>query len=64
MTAAPLPLTLPDEDDRMWLEVAVAGRAEALVTGNLKHFPVSQRHGIRVVHPSAFLLAWSHGHRS
>lgn len=31
--------TLPDDDDRAFVEVALAGRADALVTGNLKDFP-------------------------
>ena len=35
------PLRLPsvNEDDRMFYEVAKAGKAEYLVTGNKKHFP-------------------------
>ena len=44
---------LPDPDDAPFLEVAVSGEADALVTGNLRHFPV--RHGIRVVDPAGFL---------
>ena len=34
---------LPDEDDRVFYEVALAGAADnaRLVTGNLKHYPVS-----------------------
>jgi putative PIN family toxin of toxin-antitoxin system len=38
IVAAPLALTLPDESDRPFLEVAVAGGADAIVTGNAKHF--------------------------
>lgn len=34
----PLRLPLPDDEDRMFVEVAVAGRADAIVTGNLRHF--------------------------
>jgi putative PIN family toxin of toxin-antitoxin system len=34
----PLALTLPDPDDRVFVEVAIAGRADALVTGNVRHF--------------------------
>lgn len=36
--ASPLRLSLPDPDDRIFVEVAVAGDADAIVTGNTKHF--------------------------
>ena len=36
----PLRLSLPDPDDRMFVEVAKAGSADAIVTGNVKHFVV------------------------
>lgn len=49
--ARPLALTLPDPDDAMFVEVAVAGRASHLVTGNLKHYPLSSTSGLRVVSP-------------
>ncbi len=54
----PLPLRLPDPDDAMFIEVAVAGRVSALVTGNARHFPVDQRHGIRVLSPRHWLEEW------
>ncbi len=50
----PLPQPLPDEDDEVFLEVALAGDAEALVTGNQKHFPEELRCGIRVLSPREF----------
>jgi uncharacterized protein len=34
----PLPLEVDDPDDRAFLEVAVAGGADALVTGNVQDF--------------------------
>lgn len=34
----PLRLALPDDEDRMFVEVAVAGRADAIVTGNTRHY--------------------------
>ena len=37
--AAPLDIDWVDPDDAPFLEVAVTGQADALVTGNLKHFP-------------------------
>ena len=39
ITAAPSAARMPDEDDRPFLEVALSGGADFLVTGNLKHFP-------------------------
>jgi putative PIN family toxin of toxin-antitoxin system len=51
----PLPGRLPDPSDEPFLEVAVATRADFLVTGNLRHFPQSLRHGIAVVSPREFL---------
>jgi putative PIN family toxin of toxin-antitoxin system len=36
--ARPTALTLPDPDDRPFVEVALAGRADALATGNVRHF--------------------------
>ena len=45
----------PDVDDVIFLEAAVSGRAQALVTTNLRHFPVSLRHGIIVLPPVEFV---------
>ena len=53
--AAPIAIDLPDPWDQMFIEVAVAASADFLVTGNLKHFPVEARAGIRVVSPREFL---------
>jgi len=43
-----------DDDDRIFVEVALAGRADAIVTGNLKDYPRDQ--GFEV-HPPATMLA-------
>lgn len=43
-----------DPDDNIILECAVAGRANYLVTGNLRHFPKSIRQ-ISIVNPRQFL---------
>jgi len=56
--ATPLPATLPDPDDAPFLEVALAAKAEYLVTGNARHFPVGSRCGVRVVSPSEFLSSF------
>lgn len=45
---------LPDEGDRVFVEVALAGRVDAIVTGNLKHYPLDL--GFAVL-PAATLLA-------
>jgi putative PIN family toxin of toxin-antitoxin system len=55
----PLDVVLPDLDDLPFLEVAVAGCAEALVTGNQVHFPPDQvPAGLRVVSPAEFLALY------
>jgi putative PIN family toxin of toxin-antitoxin system len=55
VVAERLDVELPDPDDLPFLEVAFAGRADALVTGNLKHYPPASRCGVRVVGPAAYL---------
>ena len=52
-------MVLPDAYDGKFLEVAIDGSAEFLVTGNLKHFPARQRHGVRVVSPREWWDQWS-----
>ena len=47
--------TLPDEDDRIFYEVALSKDAARLVTGNLKHFPKADF----VVTPAEFLRVLS-----
>ena len=51
----PLPARLPDPSDEPFLEAAVAGDAECLITGNIKHFPSTRRQGVAVLSPSEFL---------
>jgi putative PIN family toxin of toxin-antitoxin system len=46
---------LPDPGDEFLLELAVAGRADALVTHNLRHFAGAERFGIQVMTPREFL---------
>jgi uncharacterized protein len=58
VVSRPLRLTLPDPDDRAFVEVAIAGRADYLVTGNLKHFvPKRGTLGVAVCSPRAFVDA-------
>ncbi len=47
---------LPDPGDQPFLEVAVTGHADALVTGNLRHFPAKVLPAsLRVERPADFL---------
>lgn len=49
--------SLVDDDDRAFVEVALAGRADLLVTGNTKHFPPGI--GVEVVGPTGLLARLS-----
>ena len=55
VAARPLDISLPDCDDVMFIEVAVAGRADAIVTGNKAHFPKGDYGGIPVLSPAECL---------
>lgn len=50
-------LTLPDPGDRHVLAAAIRGRADVIVTTNLKHFPASalEQYGIEAQHPDEFI---------
>ncbi len=48
----------PDETDRPFVEAAVAGRVEVLITGNVKHLQVAKKYGISVQTPVEFLSSW------
>jgi predicted nucleic acid-binding protein len=47
------------DSDLKFIEVAVGALADALVTGNLRHFPARQRHGVRVLNPPQWLEFWA-----
>ena len=53
--AAPLARRLPDAGDEPFLEVALSGRADTLVTGNARHFPAAATGGVEVLSPAEFL---------
>jgi uncharacterized protein len=56
LTAAGSDLVLPDPSDLPSLEVALAGLADALITGNVKHFkPRRGRHNVHVCTPAEFV---------
>ena len=46
---------LPDPGDEFLLELAAAGRADAIVTYNVRHFIGAERFGIQVLTPREFL---------
>jgi predicted nucleic acid-binding protein len=50
-------LHLPDPDDRHVLAAAIRGRADIIITFNLRHFPddVLKQYGIDAVHPDEFI---------
>jgi putative PIN family toxin of toxin-antitoxin system len=48
--------SLPDPNDDMLLELAVAGGCDVIVTFNTGHFVGSEKFGIRVLTPRQFLI--------
>lgn len=54
VASEPLDKRLMDPCDEAFLEVAVGGKADMLVTGNLRHYP-SGFHHVKVVSPAVFL---------
>jgi len=54
-SAEPLAVVLPDASDLPFLEGAAWGGAEALITGNIKHFkPRRGQHSVNVLAPAEF----------
>jgi len=53
--AESLSVQLPDPDDLPFLEVARTGVADALVSGNLRHFPKSLIGDVRALNPATYL---------
>lgn len=50
---------LPDPDDEIFLEAALGAKADALITGNKKHFPKKLTKGQRIFNPDEFLIVLS-----
>lgn len=62
LTAPPIAVTLPDPDDLPFLEVAAAGGASALVTGNASDFRSEEgSHPVHVTAPDVFMEAIREG---
>ena len=57
--APPLEIALPDPDDLPFVEVAVAGFADALVTRNTRHFlPARETLSLPILSPAEFIEFW------
>ncbi|TVS09005.1 MAG: putative toxin-antitoxin system toxin component, PIN family [Gammaproteobacteria bacterium] len=58
VVALPLSVELPDPDDLPFLEVASSGRADALITGNRRHFRPRRGHpGVEILAPAEALAS-------
>ena len=56
VTGLRLPILLPDSRDLPFLEVAAAGRADAVITGNTRHFkPRRGQHAVKICSPAEFV---------
>ena len=64
VASEPLPSALPDPTDEPFLEVALAGQVDCLITGNLKDFPATARRGLTVLTPNEFLGLYNKETRS
>jgi len=53
IAAKPVAIQSPDPDDQMFIEVAVAGFADAIITWNAKHFPIDC--GVPILSPGHLL---------
>jgi putative PIN family toxin of toxin-antitoxin system len=51
----PLKGSLPDKDDEPFLEAALGGRIDVIITGNKKHFPKEICKNVNILSPSEFL---------
>jgi len=58
VTSVPVNYPVIDKDDIPFIEVAVSGTAEALITGNKRHFKGAHTKKIRIMNPDEFLKFW------
>jgi len=63
VASVPLPRALPDSGDEPFLEVALAGGASCVVTGNHIRFPVEWCLGVPVLSPAELVVAWRRLHQ-
>ena len=50
----PTPISLPDPDDVVYLQTALAAQANVFVTGNRKDFPFDHYKGVHICTPREF----------
>lgn len=50
-----LETSLPDPNDNMFLEVAIACKAACIITGNLSHYPKKLCKNIKIFSPTQFI---------
>ena len=62
VASSPLFQSLPDLDDELFLEVAIAAHAICIVTGNKVHFPAEKCQSVTVLSPSEFLAFYKEQH--
>ena len=55
MTSGGLDTRLPDPDDAPFLEAAIGGGAEYLVTGDKVHYPLRFSADVKILSPTEFL---------
>jgi putative PIN family toxin of toxin-antitoxin system len=48
-------IDIPDPDDAVYLQTALAAKADILITGNLKHFPFDNYESVKILSPRKFL---------
>ncbi len=48
-------IALPDPDDSIYLDLAIATNAAHIITGNKKHFPAKACKGVRILSPGEFI---------
>jgi predicted nucleic acid-binding protein len=51
----PCPFDLPDLDDTIYLAAAITGDANAIITGNARHFPEPVYGSVKILSPRDFL---------
>jgi len=59
VASSPLSHSLPDPDDEPFLEIALSGYVEYLITGNHAHYPQDLCKDARVLSPADFLKRYS-----